>query len=64
MQSNLFNRSKNFFSARGITWLPSNKKPEKLRDTLKECEVSTNTYVISHFLDTTIIRKLSCCNVF
>ncbi len=24
---------------RGVTWTPKNKKPEKLRDTLRECEV-------------------------
>ena len=29
---------------RGVSWTPKNRRPEKLRDTLKECEVS----VLSH----------------
>ena len=24
---------------RGVSWTPKNRRPEKLRDTLKECEV-------------------------
>ena len=27
------------FAGRGIVWTPKNRRPEKLRDTLKECEV-------------------------
>jgi len=34
---------------RGVSWTPKNRRPEKLRDTLKECEVSTFVPSILNF---------------
>lgn len=33
------------YVGRGITWVPRNKKPERLRDTLRECEVGVDAIV-------------------
>ena len=46
---------------RGVSWTPKNRRPEKLRDTLKECEVSNN-FVSSipnfSFLDYNSVKEL------
>lgn len=34
---------------RGVSWTPKNRRPEKLRDTLKECEVSNVVSSIQNF---------------
>lgn len=34
---------------RGVSWTPKNRRPEKLRDTLKECEVRNFLSSIQNF---------------
>ena len=35
-----------YFTGRDATWTPSNKRPERLRDTLREVEVCGDTFFV------------------
>ncbi|XP_068182775.1 WD repeat-containing and planar cell polarity effector protein fritz homolog isoform X2 [Antennarius striatus] len=54
-----YDEKKKFSEARGYSWTPNNRRPEKLRDSLKELEelLQTNTCVHTRW------RKKNCCQV-
>ncbi|XP_068597747.1 WD repeat-containing and planar cell polarity effector protein fritz homolog [Brachionichthys hirsutus] len=54
-----YDEKKAFSEARGYSWTPNNRRPEKLRDSLKELEelLQTNTCVRTRW------RKKNCCQV-
>ncbi|KAM6996938.1 WD repeat-containing and planar cell polarity effector protein fritz homolog isoform 1-T1 [Tautogolabrus adspersus] len=54
-----YNEKLNFCDARGFSWTPKNRRPEKLRDSLKEFEelLQTNTCVQTRW------RSKHCCQV-
>ncbi|XP_074503556.1 WD repeat-containing and planar cell polarity effector protein fritz homolog isoform X6 [Sebastes fasciatus] len=54
-----YNEKLHFCEARGYSWTPRNRRPEKLRDSLKELEelLQTNTCVHSRW------RNKQCCQV-
>ena len=39
------------YQGRGITWTPRNKKPDKLRDNLREYEVASNIETLGLLLN-------------
>ncbi|XP_077960384.1 LOW QUALITY PROTEIN: WD repeat-containing and planar cell polarity effector protein fritz homolog [Gasterosteus aculeatus] len=60
LEHHYYNEKLRFCEARGHSWTPRNRRPEKLRDSLKELEelLQTNTCVHSRW------RNKHCCQVF
>ncbi|XP_028458577.1 WD repeat-containing and planar cell polarity effector protein fritz homolog isoform X2 [Perca flavescens] len=59
LEHHYYNEKLHFCEARGYSWTPRNRRPEKLRDSLKELEelLQTNTCVHSRW------RNKHCCQV-
>ncbi|XP_068423304.1 WD repeat-containing and planar cell polarity effector protein fritz homolog isoform X3 [Clinocottus analis] len=59
LEHHYYNEKLAFCEARGYSWTPKNRRPEKLRDSLKELEelLQTNTCVQSRW------RSRHCCQV-
>ncbi|XP_034407482.1 WD repeat-containing and planar cell polarity effector protein fritz homolog [Cyclopterus lumpus] len=59
LEHHYYNEKLGFCEARGYSWTPRNRRPEKLRDSLKELEelLQTNTCVHSRW------RSKHCCQV-
>nr|XP_046257880.1 WD repeat-containing and planar cell polarity effector protein fritz homolog isoform X2 [Scatophagus argus] len=59
LKHHYYNEKLHFCEARGYSWTPRNRRPEKLRDSLKELEelLLTNTCVHTRW------RKKHCCQV-
>ncbi|XP_033956674.1 WD repeat-containing and planar cell polarity effector protein fritz homolog isoform X2 [Pseudochaenichthys georgianus] len=59
LEHHYYNEKLHFCEARGYSWTPSNRRPEKLRDSLKELEelLQTNTCVHTRW------RNKHCCQV-
>ncbi|XP_037637225.1 LOW QUALITY PROTEIN: WD repeat-containing and planar cell polarity effector protein fritz homolog [Sebastes umbrosus] len=59
LEHHYYNEKLHFCEARGYSWTPRNRRPEKLRDSLKELEelLQTNTCVHSRW------RNKQCCQV-
>ncbi|XP_051276521.1 WD repeat-containing and planar cell polarity effector protein fritz homolog isoform X2 [Dicentrarchus labrax] len=59
LEHHYYNEKLHFCEARGYSWTPRNRRPEKLRDSLKELEelLQTNTCVHTRW------KKKHCCQV-
>ncbi|XP_059215152.1 WD repeat-containing and planar cell polarity effector protein fritz homolog isoform X2 [Centropristis striata] len=59
LEHHYYNEKQQFCEARGYSWTPRNRRPEKLRDSLKELEelLQTNTCVHTRW------RSKHCCQV-
>ncbi|XP_041645825.1 WD repeat-containing and planar cell polarity effector protein fritz homolog isoform X2 [Cheilinus undulatus] len=59
LEHHYYNEKNHFCEARGYSWTPKNRRPEKLRDSLKELEelLQTNTCIQTRW------RSKHCCQV-
>ncbi|XP_069577413.1 WD repeat-containing and planar cell polarity effector protein fritz homolog isoform X2 [Brachyistius frenatus] len=59
LEHHYYNEKLQFCEARGYSWTPRNRRPEKLRDSLKELEEALQTNTCIH----TRWRNKQCCQV-